>query len=319
MRSIWQVLSCIRYREVFILQGAPAIGFLVAMGEPTSFKVARSLIFILANCCLVAHMWSFNDWADLHADEADGRKALQTFARKCVSPNAILGLSLGLMGIGLAMFATLGVVTFWLAVCITLLGLLYSLPGVHAKRIVLASSLVHLFGGFLHFLLGYTLFATINVDAMQLAMVFALIFTAGHGVQEIQDYEADRRAGVRTNAMLFGKRVMFNGTLAVFIIIYGYLILLTNSGVIPTQLGPLCFALALLHVVLAFQVKRAGFSFAGIRRYRTQYRSLFAVLGVSICFTVMTSRDQTSQSAEQVRNRVHGIDKSEIFAERVAR
>ena len=104
---------------------------------------------------------------------------IDTFTRKGVSPSSILSLSLCLMLAGLTLFAMLGSTTFAIAVGITVLGFIYSLPGLHAKSIVVLSSLVHLVGGFLHFLLGYSLFAPIDADAMQIATVFALVFTAG--------------------------------------------------------------------------------------------------------------------------------------------
>ncbi len=286
MNRIWRLLSCIRYREVLVLQGAPVMGAVLAMGRPTLDKCALGAVFAVANFCLVAHMWSLNDWADRHADAADDHRSADVFTRKGVAPATMLGLSLALLIVGLALFAWLSATTFWIAIGLALLSFLYSFPGLHAKSVALLSSLPHLAGGFLHFLLGYSLFAAVDPNALQIAFVFALIFTAGHGVQEVQDHDADRRAGVRTNAVVFGKPVVFGVTLAAFLFVYGDLYHLAAAGIVPSRLGLPSLALAALHLYSARQALRAGLSFESVRRYRGRYRALFALLGLQIISTL---------------------------------
>jgi 4-hydroxybenzoate polyprenyltransferase len=288
MRRIGRLLSCIRYREALVLQGAPVTGAVLAMGAPTIHKGALSAIFAVANFCLVAHMWSLNDWADRHADAADHNRSLHVFTRKGVDPATMLGLSLGLLSAGLALFAWLSATTFWIAVSLTLLSFLYSFPGLQMKGVALLSSVPHLIGGFLHFLLGYSLFAAVDPNALQIALVFALIFTAGHGVQEVQDHDADRRAGVRTNAVMFGKSVVFGVTLAAFLFVYGDLYHLAAAGIVPPRLGLPTLALAAMHLYSARQALRAGLSFESVRRYRGRYRVLFALLGLQVISTLFS-------------------------------
>ena len=66
-----------------------------------------------------------------------------------------------------------------------------------AKRIPLLSSLPHLLGGLLHFLLGYSLFEPIDGRGVLIALFFALTFTAGHLNQEVRDHEGDQVNGLR--------------------------------------------------------------------------------------------------------------------------
>lgn len=286
MKRVWRLLSCIRYREALVLQGAPVMGCVLAMGASTAHKAAVGAAFILANFCLVAHMWSLNDWADLHADAADDNRSPHVFTRKGVSPAAMLGLSLGLLVAALALFACLAAAAFWIAVSLALLSLLYSFPGLHAKSVALLSSVPHLAGGLLHFLLGYSLFAEVDGGALQIAVVFSLTFTAGHGVQEVQDHDADRRAGLRTNAVVFGKSAVFGMALATFLFVYGYLSYLAAAGLLPARLGLPCLALAALHLYCAGQALRAGLSFESVRRYRGRYRASFALLGLIVISTL---------------------------------
>jgi 4-hydroxybenzoate polyprenyltransferase len=282
VKRIWRLLSCVRYREVLVLQGAPVMGGVLAMGKPTMHKAALGAVFAVANFCLVAHMWSLNDWADRHADLADDSKSLHVFTRKGIDPATMLGLSLGLLSAALALFAWLTAATFWIALGLSLLSLLYSFPGLHAKGVALLSSLPHLAGGFLHFLLGYSLFAAVGPNALRIAVVFALVFTAGHGVQEVQDHDADRRAGIRTNAVVFGKSAVFGVSLVAFLFVYAYLSHLAAAGIVLPRLGLPSLALAALHLYWAREALRAGLSLESVRRYRGRYRALFALLGLTV-------------------------------------
>jgi 4-hydroxybenzoate polyprenyltransferase len=258
------------------------MGGALAMGKPTIHKGALGAVFAVANFCLVAHMWALNDWADREADAADDSKSLHVFTRKGVGPATMLGLSLALLSASLVLFAWLTPTTFWIAVSLALLSFIYSFPGLHAKGVALLSSVPHLVGGFLHFLMGYSLFAALNPTAIRTAVAFALIFTAGHGVQEVQDHDADRRAGIRTNAVVFGKLAVFGVSLAGFLFVYGYLTYLAAAGVVPPRLGPPSLALAALHLYWARQALQAGLSTASVRQYRGRYRALFALLGLNV-------------------------------------
>lgn len=286
MNHLVRLLSCIRYREVLVLQGTPVMGSVLALGEPTLAKVGLVAVFVLANCCLVAHMWSLNDWADRHTDAADDNKRRAVFTRKGVTPRALLALSLALLCASLALFAWLASATFWIAVGLALLSVVYSLPGLRAKSVAGLSSFAHLAGGFLHFLLGYALFGLIDPNALWIAVVFAVIFTAGHGVQEVQDHDADRRAGLRTNAVVFGKGTVFVASLAAFLFVYAYLCYLAAVGLVPARLGLPALVLAVVHVYWAGRSWQAGLTFKSVRRYRGRYRLLFANLGLGV-FSVL--------------------------------
>jgi 4-hydroxybenzoate polyprenyltransferase len=285
-RRAGRLLGCLRYREVLVLQGAPAMGFVLAMGRPTFHKGAVGAVFAAANFCLVAHIWSLNDWADRHADCLDATKAARSFTRKGVDPAVLLGFSLALLATSLVLFALLRDTTLRMAIGLALLGFLYSCPGLHAKRMAVLSSIPHLLGGFLHFLLGHSLFAAVDANTLRTAMVFALTFTAGHAVQEVQDHDADGRAGLRTNAIVFGKSTMFCVALAVFLFVYGYLAYLAATDIVPHQLGPLALTLGALHLYWARQVVQAGLCCASIQQYRNRYRTSFGLIGLTVISTL---------------------------------
>jgi len=288
VNRIWRLLSCIRYREVLVLQGAPVMGLVFSVGKPTPYKIAEGALFGLANLFLVAHIWSLNDWADVHADAADRNRSDHVFTGKGIAPSLMFWFAITLLAASLGLFAVLASRTFWIAVGIALVSFLYSFPGIQAKGIVLLSSVPHLVGGLLHFLLGYSLFAPVDWHALPAALFFALVFTAGHGVQEVQDHDADHLAGIRTNAVVFGKSPVFCAALVAFIFAYGYLFSLALAGLVPRRLGPPALALCWLHLHWARQTLRSGLSFESVREFRRRYRALFALIGLTVISTLFT-------------------------------
>ena len=80
-----RLLSCIRFDEVFVLQGAPLIGACCSIGALTADKIATAAAFGIGSLCLVAHVYLFNDWSGIAGDLRDPNRATRTFSAKGVS------------------------------------------------------------------------------------------------------------------------------------------------------------------------------------------------------------------------------------------
>jgi 4-hydroxybenzoate polyprenyltransferase len=275
-------LSCIRYPEVLVLQGSPLLGVAFALGDPTVDKALAVAVFAAASFLLVAHIWTFNDWAGLTTDLNDPNKSERVFSTKHVSSRGLLLFSLGLLVASLALFAFTAHRTLLIAVTIAGLGLLYSHPALNAKSIPVLSSLPHLLGGLLHFLLGYSLFDALDRRGVLVGFFFALTFTAGHLNQEVRDYEGDRANGLRTNAVFFGKGQAFFAGLVLFTLAYADLAWLGYRGLIPTALGVLPVVLYPIHLVLSVRALRRGLSFDSVGRLQRGYRMLYALIGLAM-------------------------------------
>lgn len=279
--KIRALFSCIRAREVALLQGPPLMGIAFSRHRFSFADAGVVSIFAIAGFLLVAHTWSLNDWADVRADEGHEGKASRVFSAKGVTPAEMLGFSLSLLAVAMALFLALKRETALLAATIACFGMLYSLPGLGGKGRPFFSSLLHLLGGTLHFLLGYTLFSEVTVPAVAIAGFFALVFTAGHAVQEVQDYEGDRARGVRTNAVVFGKRIVFLAALAGFAMAYALLAKLAFDEVIPAPLMWVSVVGLPLQLYLASRTLSAGLKPENVRLFRNCYRFIFA--GIGLC------------------------------------
>lgn len=280
-------LACIRYPEVLVLQGSPLLGLAFSAGRFTPGMLGPGAIFAVASFLLVAHIFSFNDWANIALDSTDPNKSTRVFSVKGITPPGVLGLSLGLLAGSLLLFGFLPQRTFVLAVAIAALGIVYSHPFVNAKGIPVVSSLPHLIGGTLHFLLGYSAFSSIDGRGVLIALFFAFTFTAGHLNQEVRDHDGDRPSGVRTNAVAFGKRAAFLAGLCVFTLAYADLLFLAYSDVVPRVVGVLPLALYPVHVSWSIATLRRGLTFESVSRFQRRYRVLYAVMGLAMVLTLL--------------------------------
>lgn len=289
-RMLWRrYLSCLRFQEVLVLQGPPLMGMMFGLREPAAAQIPPLLLFLFATLCLLAHVFCFNDWAGIATDLNDPNKVNEVFLTKGITRRQIGTLSLVLGLSSLAAYSLLPVQTLLLAVGIIILGLLYSHPRIHGKGIPIISSCLHLTGGVLHFLLGYSLFGGIDLRGALIGLFFALIFTAGHLNQEIRDYEGDRLNGILTNGVRFGKRRMFIVSFLLFMVSYAYLWGLARSGLVPPVLGYLITLLP-IQGYLFWKTLRDGFTFESVSRFQGQYRLLYAGIGLFMVVSLLLTR-----------------------------
>jgi 4-hydroxybenzoate polyprenyltransferase len=274
-------LSCLRLQEILILQGSPLLGAAFAIRHLTAASLGPLALLLIADLCLVSHIFMLNDWSGLTTDLADPNKAAGVFTARGVGREEIGGLAAGLLAVSLLLFSRLGPSALCLALAIATLSALYSLPRFNWKGRPLLSSAAHLAGGVLHFLLGYSLGSAIDLRGIALATFFALTFAAGHLTQEIRDHQGDLRNAIRTNAVIFGQRRTFAASLVLFTLAYALLLLLALQGILPRLLAALV-ALYPLHLRWSLDTLAEGLTYASIRRLQARYRALYAIVGLAM-------------------------------------
>jgi 4-hydroxybenzoate polyprenyltransferase len=154
----------------------------------------------------------------------------------------------------------------------------------HMKGTPLLGSALHVIGGLLHFLLGYSLFAAVDARGLEIGCYFGLTFAAGHLTHEARDHDADLPNGIRTNAVTFGRTRTFVAGLALFTMAYALLVLLAARGTVPRALM-LVAPLYILHLHWSLQALRVGLTFDSIRRLQVRYRTLYAAIGLMMVAT----------------------------------
>jgi 4-hydroxybenzoate polyprenyltransferase len=265
-------------REVLVLQGTPAFGILFSIGTLSPHKFAVAALALTASCCLVAHVFVFNDWSGLSGDLRDPHRAKTTFVACGVSRSDAGYLSAFLAVAALALLVPLGLGPVALGSGILACSTLYSAPHMHFKGVPVANSILHLVGGALHFQLGYGLYRPLDARGWAIAAFFAMTFAAGHLTHEARDWEGDKVNAIRTNAVRFGRRACVTVSLALFALAYALLAGLAWSGTIPR---PIAWS-ALFFPVQLFWTYRAfhhGLTFETLGRLQARYRLLFLMIG----------------------------------------
>lgn len=270
--------------EVLVLQASPFLGIFLG-GFSLEFSNAFQLLFVLlGSLALTAHIFVFNDWVELGSDSLDSRRAKQVFTQQGISDREVAHIVIALLLIACVCFAVVSAVAMFLGAAIAILGFLYSCSSIFGKRTPIVGSINHLLGGSLHFLLGYTLFHTLDVNGLLLSLFFGLVFAGGHLNQEVRDYEGDLQNGIRTSAVVFGCRRTFLASMVIFTVAYAILAGLAIWGVLP-KLLLLSLLLWLLHIAWSLRLLQNGLGFESATWIQRRYRLLYALTGLMIIAT----------------------------------
>lgn len=268
-----------RALEVFALQASPVLGVFLGGWRFGHDGWLAPFLLMLGSGALTAHIFVFNDWAGYDSDLRDPLRAPHVFSRHGIGRRDVLVAAMALLVVALLAFAAVGAYALLFGAAIAALGFLYSASPVLGKNTPVASSLNHLVGGTLHFLLGYTLMHAPDANGVCVGLFFGLVFAAGHLNQEVRDYAGDRINGIRTNAVAFGVRRAFLASLATFTAAYALLTTLAAFGILPRLLlwSPLAW---LVHVAWSMQALRRGLDFDTAEWMQRRYRWLFALVGL---------------------------------------
>lgn len=283
-----RLLSCIRFEEVLILQGAPLFGALFAIGTLNGQNLVTLLLLAGGSCLLVAHAYLLNDWAGIDHDLQDPSKSARTFLNRDISRVEIGGLSLALLLISMALFSQISALTLFIGVMIAIASALYSAPAFHMKGVPLVNSGLHLISGLLHFLLGYSAFGVVDGRGLAIGCFFAAIFSAGHLTHEVRDFDADSRNGIKTNAVMFGKVRSFIAGFVLFTLADTLLIVLAIEGSVPYAVV-LVVGLYLLHFYWSLRAMRDGLTYVSVRRLQVRYRALYAGIGAIMVVSLLST------------------------------
>lgn len=286
LRSLSGLLSCIRFDEVLVLQGSPLLGAVFSIGSFTSARIVDLAIFAAASFCLTAHVFAINDWSGIRADSRDTNRPKGVFLTNGIGPTGIRHLWVALLALSILLLSCAGLGTLILGLAIAGLSALYSAPVYHVKGIPLLNSVLHLTGGLLHFLLGYSLFHPVDGRSLEIGCFFGLLFAAGHLTHEARDCDADLLNGIRTNAVTFGKAGSFAAGIVLFTIADAWLVVLAARGIVASALV-VAAALWAVHLYWSLRTLRAGLNFESIWRLQVRYRALYAILGLIMVATVL--------------------------------
>ena len=278
-----------RALEVAALQGSPVLGVLLADAGLDRGAPERAALLLAGSLLLTAHVFVWNDWAGHGGDVRDPRREEHVFSRKGIAPRQVATFASALFLSATALFAFVGVRAVLLGSTIAALGILYSSSRNLGKGRPFVATLHHLAGGTLHFLLGYTLSRPVDSRGLAIGAFFGLVFAAGHLNQEIRDHDGDLRNGIRTSAVVYGRRNAFLASLALFTAAYALLALLATIGFLPRIL---LVGLILWPIQLGWSLRalKRGLDAEAALEVQRTYRILFAAIGIAMAITATLGR-----------------------------
>ena len=285
--QLWPLFRCLRWIDVLVLEGVPLLGVAFSVGQIGALQSIPLAAFALASFLLLAHVFTLNDWADFTRGVHHSNRAMLQLESRNVSPHQLSIFSGLLLAASGLIFVFLSGRCLLLASAVAMLGIFYSHPLLNAKSMPIISTVLHLVGGTLHFLLGYGLFSPIDLRGTLIGLFFGLTFAAGHPVQEARDVLEDRHVGAKTNAVVFGQLPSFVASLVLFTIQYVYLFWLAWSGLIARFIAVLPLVSYPVHIWLAVVTLRSGLSSANVTRFEKRYRVLYAVIGLAMLLSII--------------------------------
>jgi len=272
-----------RFVEVAIMLGFPVIGLIFAFDEPAQLVSPKPLLFVAAVFALFTAIYACNGLCGAGEDSENERLADLSGRKRSFIVTLLISLA-----VSFVCFFYINPLLLGMAVLSMALWTLYSFPKIGFKYRPLLGTFLHFAGEILHFLMGYIVIKEIDAGAVFASIYFALLFAAGHLNHELIDYDSDKKTGIKTGAVTFGRRNWEILSLAVTSFSTLYLAVLLLAGVIPWA-SAFFAAAGLCHVV--FRFLRFGRE-AVQRKYlaeRRFYRAVYFAAGVMFILVKVVS------------------------------
>lgn len=279
-----------RLPEVLMICGAPFLGALLTIPDLTLGSIGRAAYVIAGILALAIHVYLYNAWAGLVYDQADPRRRVDPLLRGQLKPVKALAASLVSLGISLAMFLSLSISLFLIALVEAGLWFLYAHPRIGLKRIPVVPTLLHVVGGTLAVYLACAAMEGMSLKNIWVSFYFGLVLGAGHLNHELLDCEADRLGNFKTSPIRFGKKPVFIASFIVFTFSTAYFCGLTAAGVLPGSIAWGLVAVYPLYCMSVFRAYGAGFSAAALQRLRSQYRALYVAAGIYMTLILLLAK-----------------------------
>jgi 4-hydroxybenzoate polyprenyltransferase len=222
------VIWGLRHQDLAVVIAFPTTASLLAIAGWDLAGLRRFLLLCLCHYLFLNHVFIFNDWSDAALNPAEpARRKRHALKYAAFTGPQLLVLSAVLLAAALAGYAMLGPQIWRIAAFVTVITVAYSHPWINLKGQPLFSTVIHFIGAFSYFLMGWIAFAKITPPALGLGLFFGLVLAAGHFANEIQDFDSDLIAGIRTNTIAYGQRRMFRAGLALFVLSSAWLVFIS--------------------------------------------------------------------------------------------
>ena len=173
--------------------------------SPADLFSYRTVIIFLANLCLTAFGYMFNDLEDAEDDYHDVEKRIRNpIASGEITRRQSYLFNLFLLSVGLLLLLSISPFVFLLGIIYALVGFVYSWKSLRLKsRPILDLGSHVLFLGVLQFLTTYAAFRPLDLSIAPFLMIIVPISVMNEILHELQDYEVDRDTEITNTVQRF--------------------------------------------------------------------------------------------------------------------
>ena len=236
------ILRSVRWKESVVLQIFTVLGVLASDRHAILEDPGLALIVVGATTLLYMYTFTSNDLYNIKEDSADPRKRNRTFLSRGISVECmhVIVNGIGLLAIFAFLFTPWPI---WIAaVAIVIASILYSHPCFNFKRVIIISSLLHVFAGAAQFWIGFSAYVSADRILLTGCLYCGLLLAAGHLVQEVEDHEGDQCSSITTLSVYLGKTIALRLALGLFVISYSLIgIMIFTAKLQPWALVILVF------------------------------------------------------------------------------
>ena len=196
-----EFLKSTRSAEVAMMLGFPATGIMFAFTDISQLFSLKVIIFIIATFALSSAIYAFNAWAG-HSEDVENERLSILKNKK----HFFMGYLIFFIMLFIALYSLVDIQLVLLSIISFFLWMIYSFPKKGFKYKPLLGTLIHFAGQVIHFQMGFAVLMKPDINSILISFYFALLFSAGHLNHELIDYEADKKMGINTGAVHFGKK-----------------------------------------------------------------------------------------------------------------
>jgi len=277
--KLYYYVKSIRLFEISVRMGAPLIALLLTVPELDGANGLRIIHALIAFFFLWAHLYTFNEWAGYSFDRRDPLKRLTPLLSGKVAPREMLLLSSVFALICIILYAVLDFRFLIIVFIDTLVGALYAHPKILLKSVPFVSLVILFIVSVLDFLLGWLIFSPSLHKGLLIGMYFGILGIVGQLYHEAGDYNSDKKVGIKTNAVRYGKRSVFITGFIFYTVSCVYFYLLTSSGLIAKSLYLVFLITYPIYVFIFFKSLQSKLHPLAVSRFVRRYRILYGIIG----------------------------------------
>lgn len=262
--------------------GAPLIALLLTLPELNTGNSIRIIHALGAFFFLWAHLYTFNEYAGYAFDKHDPLKRMTPLLSGKVAPREMLLLSIVFALMCIILYTVLDLRFLIIVFIDILVGIVYAHPKILLKSEPFASFTILFIVSVLDFFLGWLVFSSSLREGLFIGIYFGILGIAGQHYHEVGDYDSDRRVGIKTNAVRFGKRRIFITGFILYTIGCVYFCIL---GFLESIVGNLYLIFLItypVYVFIFYACLRSRIHSSAVHLFVKRYRLLYGIIGLYV-------------------------------------